>query len=305
MYSDEQIRQIILDMADIDTTAYSKSYAVIYKTNDRRFLCFALEMLHGNNDTEIEAALNTIRSAEKFYCSDYLPQILPFLDNPSHWVNAIKIIIRIGNASVFPRLIGFLAYPDLEARVTALYALFKLNYPQILEICLHLINDEDATMRSYVCHILGEMQNPLAVELLIDKLQDNEMGEKVAVNPVAAWALGLIKDKRAVEALKGAVVYGSENLSASALEALWSIEGAALEPFYLEQLKHSHEKTKREAIRLVGLLRKDDYTDLLISISQNAFSYDVQFSAAYALQAIGTPRAKEAYQYWYDFKRKS
>src|SRR5690349_3627186 len=111
--NNEQIRELILGMADTETSEYSKSYKLIYKTQDRRFLPFAIAMLRGNDETEIVAALNTIlyvlRTAG-FYTSGYLSYVLPCLDNPNYWVAAIKVIGRIGDSSVFPRLLGFLAY---------------------------------------------------------------------------------------------------------------------------------------------------------------------------------------------------
>jgi hypothetical protein len=215
MYSDEQIRQIIFDYSDEESPDCGKAFdiVVVDKTRDPRFLTAALEMLQEDSDKSVGAALSVMRSLKKFHPPDILQQILPFLDNPIHWTSAIQVIRGIRDASALPRLLAFLIYPDLEARVAALGTICVLGHPQISEICLSFINDADPDMRCVVCAILGELSR--------------------------------------------------------------------------------------------GKPGMDDYTDLLISISQNASSYDVQYSAAYALEAIGTTKALEAYYYWYDFKRKS
>jgi HEAT repeat protein len=124
-----------------------------------------------------------------------------------------------------------------------------------------------------------------------------------SVNAAAASALGCIKDKRAVEPLKNAVVHGSSLLSHRALMALWEIEGNNLELFYLDQLKHSCEETRHETVWILGQLGKPDYIEILISISQDDSSYDVQSNAIHVLSTIGTKEALEAVEYWNKYRR--
>jgi HEAT repeat protein len=310
MYSDDEIRQIILDVWDEESSNFNKSYKILSKTQDKRFLNVAIVMLQGEDDNQIAAALNALWWTQQFDSSNYLPQVLPLLDNPLHWTKTLSLIKRIGNANVFPRILPFLFYPDLEARREALRVLYVLSYPEILEICLHLVNDNDVTMRVCAILILEELKNPLAVESLIGKLYDHEAEDndhyQVSISTYAARALGKIKDKGAVEALKIAVSYGNEQLSKTALFALWSIEGTSLVEFYAEQIYHPHELTRTEAIRFLSETKNADFVYELISVSQRDSCYGVQLAAAAALFKLGTKESLDAAAYWEKhFRRKS
>jgi hypothetical protein len=264
-------------------------------------------MLKESDDKHIEAALYTLFYTVEFHSSIDDAEILPFLDNPLHWTNAIRLLRRIGDASLLPRLMPFLSYPDAKARVEAFRAFIVLGHLETFEMALYFLSDTDVLMRSVACLALGELKNLMAVEALIAKLQDNEISDEYSscVSSLAAKALGDLKDSRAVTPLKNAVIYGNHETSENALRALWVIAGQSLELFYLEQLNHSYDETRCTAIGILGEFGKDDYVDLLISISQNESNYDVQSRAAQTLRWMGNPKAKEAYQYWYDFKRKS
>jgi HEAT repeat protein len=315
MYSDDEIRQIILKIEEGDRSPRAKIYHLSYamKIPLRYFWEMARAMLHENEETSIRTALATISALYKFGTPDILLDLFSFLNNPNHCADAILVIARIAeklsDATVAPRFLPFLFNPDSEIRYAAFQGILGLKYAENLDVCLHMLNDEDAGMRIIACDALGYMKNPIAVDYLLGKLGDNETieGTSRTVNASAARALGYLGDKRAIEPLKNAVLYGDTDLSEKALRALWEIEGTSLELFYFEQVKHSYQETRRAAIEILGRLRKEDYVDLLISISQNDLNDGVQFTAAYALDTIGTTKAKEAYENWRkeDIKRKS
>lgn len=306
MYSDEQIQGLILNFEDVHSIEWRQWHTTIYNFQDGRLLRFALEMLHSDNDKQISAALNTLCHAVHFHSLDLSPHILPFLDNPIHWTNAIQLLTNIGDKSILPRLFAFLHFSDLEARRRAFFGIFRLGHPDILNICLHLIHDADTGMRISACLGLGGLNNAAAVEPLIYKLNDNHFVDDYCVSAAAATALGEIKDKRAIKPLMDCVKDGNKCLSDKALVALWEIAGDTLEYFYLEQVHHPYSETRETAISILGQIGKADFVDLLISISQTDPSYGVQLIAANALGDIGTPKAKEAYQNWHiQNKRKS
>jgi hypothetical protein len=298
MYSDDEIRQIILDFLNEESPNYPNANRLIYRTTDKRFLTVALAIIQQDDEKLVEAGLNVITHLNKFCSSDYMPQILPFLENPSHCATAISIIRRIADVSVVPRLLQFLAYPDAKVRLQAFRAVVELAYPDALDITLYMLNDTDSEIRASACRVLAYLGNPIAVESLIEILSDNEIGQSLPINAIAAETLGKLGDKRAVEPLKIAVNYGNQALSFHAIEALWEMEGEKLQDFYLVQINHRHEETRKKVVQILGQIGKTEFVDTLISVSQNDSCYGVQLTATAALFKLSTKESLEAASYW-------
>ena len=85
-------------------------------------------------------------------------------------------------------------------RMRALFALRNIGGRDAVEALAAAFDSNSALLKHEIAYVMGQMQNPVAVPYLIDRLSD--MDEDPMVRHEAAEALGAIGDPSAVETLK-------------------------------------------------------------------------------------------------------
>jgi hypothetical protein len=298
MYSDEQIRQIILDMQSESEFVRDKALTDVNATSEVRFVEIALAMLDAEDYEPVRAAIVALRNLTNFNPPQFLPRVNQFLEVPSHCATAIWFIWSVGDASYVPRLIRFLTDDDSEVRYQALRTVARYGYHDLLEISLHMSNDANAEIRGLACGILGRFREKRVIDILIAKLQDFDDALVSTVSGVAAEELEKIGDKRAVQPLMDVVRFGDEESAFRAIWALWEIEQAECFEFLLEQCKHPSEKIRREIMNILAKILDVSSVDTLIWVAQNDSSLYVQSGAVYVLAGIGTRKALKIVDEW-------
>jgi hypothetical protein len=299
MYSDEQIRQIILDIQSESEFLRDKALKDFHDTTDSRFVTIALEMLNEEDYEPVRAAIVTLRNLSNFNPPQFLPRVTQFLEVPSHCSTAIWFIWSLGDASYVPRIIKFLADDDSETRYQTLRTIARYGYHDLLEIALYMSNDVNGEIRGLACGILGRFRESRVIDVLIAKLRDfDDALVATTVSGVAAGELEKIGDKCAVQPLMDVVRFGDEESAFRAIWALWKIEQAECFEFLLEQCKHPSEKVRREIMNILAKILDVSSVDTLIWVVQNDSSLYVQSGAVYVLAGIGTPKALRIVDEW-------
>lgn len=87
---------------------------------------------------------------------------------------------------------------DTEILAYAAEILVKSNEEKKAERILPLIHSTDSTLRIHICGLLGNCGDEIALEYLMEKLE-SDVNANVRIT--AAWALGKIGSRKALEAL--------------------------------------------------------------------------------------------------------
>lgn len=85
-------------------------------------------------------------------------------------------------------------------RMRALFALRNIGCSDSVEALSAAFSSPSALLKHEIAYVMGQMQNPLAIPSLINRLQDTT--EDVMVRHEAAEALGAIGDRRALSILE-------------------------------------------------------------------------------------------------------
>jgi hypothetical protein len=155
-------------------------------------------------------------------CGD--PRVLPALltalvDRGQHKEAVIEAFLHLGPATVDP-LIQALNSSKWEVRCSAIEVLGALHDPRAVGPIIKMITDSDLGVRCCAARELGKFSDPSAVTALM-----NAFAVDPSIRECAAWALGELKARAAVEMLCQALkyVYGTEIIRRSAAEALGKI----------------------------------------------------------------------------------
>jgi hypothetical protein len=259
-------------------------------------------MLEEKNDQAIEAALLALHKLRTVRTPDILPQILPHLENPLHTVNALWVISEIADKSFAPRLLRFLFFPDPKIRSLTIIAICRLDYTERLDILLYMLHDKDPHVSANACHKLtAYIHEERVINILLYYLRSNN-----ELSAAAAQTLGRAKYAPSVDELIFAVRFGSEKLAASALDALWKIQGQALEAFYIEQaLSHPLEHIRYLVLRFGCINRSQKALETFIFIVENDSSYKVQARAIHELSCFTASSALQTIENWNKYHRRN
>jgi HEAT repeat protein len=109
----------------------------------------------------------------------------------------IKALARIGRSSV-EKLNDALQHPNLNVRLSAISALGKINDPLAVELLVQLADSPDLGERRSAIAALGELRATSATEKIISSLRDSD----AAVRELGVRALIKINDIKSLPALE-------------------------------------------------------------------------------------------------------
>ena len=114
---------------------------------------------------------------------------------------------------------------------------------------IRALNDEEPEVRKTAIYILGEMEDPRAIDALGKILTSDPLAE---LRSRAAWALGEIEDERAIPALMKAVEDENGEVRKNVVWALGQIESEDALPALSKAAKDPNPKVRKNAIWAIG-----------------------------------------------------
>jgi HEAT repeat protein len=238
-----------------DSALRSKCARILAETRDPQAcpaLIQALQDRYFSVRQVVALALGEIREAKT------LPALMRTLDDPEPEVrsSALLAIGKFCEPSAFDRMADLLLDdPDLEVRQAAAKALGDSKHPQALEFLLVALRDsywwyEREGAVATLLEAIVNIGQP-AVEPLLEALRNPEG----TVRRYAAFLLGRIGDRRAIEALGMALYDMHHEVGHAAAESLAGFGEAGLRPL-AEALEHPEAWLRLHAIS--GLTRSGD-----------------------------------------------
>jgi HEAT repeat protein len=160
-----------------------------------------------------------------------------------------------------------------------------LGEPAVQPVIDLLKSDREDTLHQYAAYILGEIQDPRAVEPLIETLKNEK--EAGYVKARAAKSLARLGDPRAIEPLLSLIPSTYPDLQKVVIQSLGAIgDPRIIEPlcdFIVEHKPDFHSRdTIAEAWAQVGEAGREKLTAL--SESEN---FDIQVAAKMAIKKLG------------------
>jgi len=190
-----------------------------------------------------------------------------------------------------PALLSVLKDENAAVRLAAVQSLGSLEDPRAVDALVQALRtDTDARVREAAAEALGEIDSPRAVPGLIAALGSEKV---TAVRARIAWALGEIDDARAVEALGAAVRDPEAEVRRQVVWALGELESAAAVPMLIPALKDADVETRKQAAQALGEIGSKDAVEALAPVTKDA-DVEVRKEAVSALGNIEDKRALPA-----------
>jgi HEAT repeat protein/beta-lactamase regulating signal transducer with metallopeptidase domain len=191
------------------------------------------------------------------------------------------------SAAVMP-LVSALTDSDIGVRQSAVRALGELEDPRAVEALMNaLARDADAKVRETAAWALGQIEDHKAVPALLDALQRDQVP---AVRKQSAWALGQIEDASSVPGLGAALRDATPEVRRMALWALGQIEDPRAVPFLIPALTNSDAEVRKQAAWALGQIESKDAVPALTAALRDSEAR-VRETAAWALGQIQDARS--------------
>lgn len=197
--------------------------------------------------------------------------------------------VRGGRAVV--ALIEAVSDENPGVRLSAVETLGKLQDPRAVEALIEALRqDPDPKVRAMAAWALGEIEDPRAVPALTTALRtDDDQGVRVQ----AAEALGNIEDVSAIDALGKAVRDPAVEVRRAAIDALGNMDDPRIVPLVLPSLRDDDVEVRRSAADALGNNESPQAVEPLIAATRDP-DLEVRVSAIDALGNQGDPRAQAA-----------
>jgi HEAT repeat protein len=228
-------------------------------------------------------------------------------EEPSFQLAVIEALGNIPTSHV-EKLVPFLGNKDPFIRKNAADALKKIGKIAVVPLINALYNSDDMQIRINAVMILGDMNDPLSVEPLIDSLKDKPITSSIETDILrveVAKALGKIKDTRAIQPLIDALSYENYNVKERSAEALTEIGEPSVEPL-IKLLRAQNTGPQIFAAKILGNIRDPRAVEpliqnLLLSAADNK-AWNFRLEATRALGKIKDPRAVDPLEMMLDDK---
>jgi hypothetical protein len=154
---------------------------------------------------------------------------------------------------------------DKEATPWLVYFVGEVKEIRVVELLIAKLiaklDDEDKDVRRAACYALGQIKDVRAVEPLIAKLDDEDKD----VRSAAYDALGKIKDVRAVEPLIAKLDHEDKDVRRAACYALREIKDVrAVEPL-IAKLDDEDKDVRQQALDVLAKITQDEIDQKLLS----------------------------------------
>jgi HEAT repeat protein len=136
------------------------------------------------------------------------------------------------------------------AKVTAIYALERIDSDKVFPPLLQILQQADADLRSASIQVLGAKKNPQTLGTLVKHLKDPHP----AVRVHAAEAVGNFPDKRLIPYLATLINQKDDTLAAAVTKSLGMIGGSESEEHILAAMQDSRPSVRLAATRAIAAI---------------------------------------------------
>ena len=238
--------------------------------------------------TESEES-NTVASQKHPNLAEHVPES-PKVEAPSAAQAPSPAATQSRDAAV-PGLISVLKDESAAVRLASVQALEQLQDPRAIDALIDVMKgDADARVREAAASALGSIDSQRAVPGLIAALGSERV---TAVRAKIAWALGEIEDPRAVDALSAALKDQAAEVRHQAVWALGEIGSAEAVPALIPMLRDSDAELRKQVAEALGEIENVDAIPALSTATKDSDA-GVREQAVQALGQIENVKALPA-----------
>jgi HEAT repeat protein len=216
------------------------------------------------NDSDIEVKKEAIILLGKTDVSDAVSPLLDVLHfrNAEIYNSLIDAIVKIGKKGLGV-INDYVNTEDIYIKREIPIILGKIKNKESENVLINFLKDEDPIIRKNSVKALSGIIELRNVRYVIDLIKDQD----IEVRKEAILVLGNVGSKRAIRPLIDLLKENDAKIRNLAKKALYKIldKSKSYEPLY-ETLKGRNINARREAIKLLGILRDINAIDLLISV---------------------------------------
>ena len=165
--------------------------------------------------------------------------------NTSLRMDVLDILRKTGNYGI-DAVIHLLYHPNEDIRVYGCEVLGSLKHMSSLPHLIEKVYEENENVKNAAVMALGEFDDPRAVDVLLDVLQQEEW---VAFS--AIYSLARIGNRRAVPALMDVFMHRGEELSLAACEALVGFRDDGIVDEIVDFVNNLEKEKKNIFIRII------------------------------------------------------
>ena len=214
-----------------------------------------------------------------------MPSLLQAYREGSHELKAAAFgkMVEMNDPRVEPLLMEVIKKGDPNLSSVALDTLVRRGGDKALKVVTDAFTDGPAGARNSAAYALAQLGGDRAREVLLKSIRTDED------NSQAVWALGQMKDPRAVEALAGLMddTTVTESVRQGAVQALAS---AGNSQALLRAANHPDKKVAVTALQNMGGMGGPEVERMLLTAASSGDD-DKQFASIMALGQLGTPKA--------------
>ncbi len=202
-------------------------------------------------------------------------------ERPYLRAGAARVLGRMGNRRVVGSLCRVLMEdPAGGPRAAAAQALGDIGDPVCVDILIRALNDEDRLVRLYSVTSLGQIKDDRAVEPLIRQLKDN-----YRIKAEAARILGMFGDERALPDLiwaLGCRGSGYSSLRGVICEAVLSFESERTVKLLIKFFNKGNERLRKKVAWVLGRMEELSLEPVLMALED-----EDPDTRRYAVRALG------------------
>lgn len=217
------------------------------------------------NDSDIGAkktAIILLGKTNTLEAISPLMNTLHFRNNEIH-DSLLDAIVKLGKKGNLEVINEYVNTEDIYIKREIPVILGKIKNKESEEVLIKLLKDEDSIIRKNSVKALDGIIELRNVKNIIDLLKDQD----IEVRKEVIRVLGNIGSKRAIKPLMELLKKSDSKIRSIAKSALYKIfdKSKSYEPIY-ETVKGRNNHARREAIKLLGMLKDVDAIDLLLSV---------------------------------------
>lgn len=244
-----------------------------------------IELLGHESESVREEA---VKALLEMLDTEVVEALLELVNQGEHagMLEAIWLLGKSEETQVSETLLNLMKSTDPQVREVVTGAFAEIGDVRALQALIDALEDESASVQDAAAIALGELRDSRAVKPLIAKLKDE------SIQQVAAWALAMIGDRRAIEPLKEALFEAEDaGMRGMAARALGKIGHPDADAVVLEGLKDSDEGVLIEVIRVIGERRCQPGVPLLEKMFAETDMERVRLACAVGLARCGQGEA--------------
>lgn len=197
-------------------------------------------------------------------------------------LEAIWLLGKSEETRVTETLLEIFASPDPQVREVVAGALAEIGDVRALQPLIEALDDESNTVKDSAAIALGELRDSRAIKPLIKQLED------LGGQQVAAWALAMIGDKRAIQPLTNVLLQAEDaSFRGMAARSLGKLALPEADQAVIQGLEDEDETVLIEVIRVLGERKITSSIEAVETLFKETEMERVQLACAVAMARIG------------------